>query len=69
MHMLQLHAGQRGDLVVVTHGLLIRTLLAGPLQLDADTASPACTWPTPRSASSTAAPPHALQLAQLHPPP
>jgi probable phosphoglycerate mutase len=34
--MLQLHAGQRGDLVVVTHGLLIRTLLAGPLMLGAD---------------------------------
>jgi len=33
--MLQLHAGLRGDLVVVTHGLLIGTLLAGPLQLGA----------------------------------
>jgi broad specificity phosphatase PhoE len=31
--MLQLHAGLDGDLAVVTHGLLIRILLGGPLQL------------------------------------
>jgi 2,3-bisphosphoglycerate-dependent phosphoglycerate mutase len=31
--MLQRHVGLNGDLLVVTHGLLIRTLLAGPLQL------------------------------------
>jgi probable phosphoglycerate mutase len=31
--MLQLHAGLSGDLAVVTHGLLIRILLGGPLQL------------------------------------
>jgi broad specificity phosphatase PhoE len=30
--MLQAHAGLDGDLAVVTHGLLIRILLAGPLQ-------------------------------------
>jgi broad specificity phosphatase PhoE len=35
--MLQAHAGLDGDLVVVTHGLLIRILLGGPLQLPADT--------------------------------
>lgn len=35
--MLQRHARLDGDLVVVTHGLLIRTLLAGPLQLGVDT--------------------------------
>ena len=33
--MLQRHAGLDGDLVVVTHGLVTRTLLGGPLQLDA----------------------------------
>lgn len=31
-----LHAATAGDLVVVTHGLLIRRLLAGPLRLDAE---------------------------------
>jgi probable phosphoglycerate mutase len=30
--MLQAHAGLHGDLAVVTHGLLIRVLLAGPLR-------------------------------------
>jgi broad specificity phosphatase PhoE len=34
--MLQMQSGLDGDLVVVTHGLLIRILLAGPLQLDAE---------------------------------
>jgi probable phosphoglycerate mutase len=34
--MLQQHAGQPGDLVVVSHGLAIRTLLAGPLRLGAE---------------------------------
>lgn len=33
--MLQMQAGRDGDLVVVTHGLLIRVLLAGPLRVDA----------------------------------
>jgi len=31
--MLSLHAGLDGDLIVVSHGLWLRTLLAGPLQL------------------------------------
>ena len=34
--MLQMQAGLDGDLVVVTHGLLIRMLLAGPLQVAAE---------------------------------
>ena len=35
-HLLQQHAARTGDLVVVTHGLAIRTLLAGPLRVGAD---------------------------------
>jgi probable phosphoglycerate mutase len=35
-HLLQQHAAHKGDLVVVTHGLAIRTLLAGPLRVGAD---------------------------------
>ena len=59
--MLQLHAGQRGDLVVVTHGLLIRTLLAGPLMLGADRLDGLSLANTSLSIFD-AAPPHGLQL-------
>jgi probable phosphoglycerate mutase len=47
--------------VVVTHGLVIRTLLAGPLQLDADTLEGLHLANTSLS-SFDAAPPHALRL-------
>ena len=46
--MLQQHAGLDGDLLVVTHGLLIRTLLAGPLHAGRRRRWATCTWPTPR---------------------
>ena len=59
--MLQLHAGQGGDLVVVTHGLLIRTLLAGPLQRGADILDEMRLANTSLSIFD-AAPPHALRL-------
>jgi probable phosphoglycerate mutase len=59
--MFRLHAGQRGDLVVVTHGLLIRTLLAGPLKLDAHCLAGLNLANTSLSIFD-AAPPHALQL-------
>ena len=59
--MLQRHAGLDGDLVVVTHGLLIRTLLAGPLKLGADTLGDLHLANTSLSIFD-AAPPHALQL-------
>ena len=56
---LRRHAGLHADLVVVTHGLLIRTLLAGPLQLGADT--PGHLGNTSLSIFD-AEPPHRLQL-------
>ncbi len=59
--MLQLHAGQRGDLVVVTHGLLIRTLLAGPLMRGAGRLDGLHLANTSLSIFD-AAPPHRLQL-------
>ena len=59
--MLQRHAGLDGDLVVVTHGLLIRTLLAGPLMLGVDTLGDLHLANTSLSIFD-AAPPHALQL-------
>jgi 2,3-bisphosphoglycerate-dependent phosphoglycerate mutase len=59
--MLQRHAGLDGDLVVVTHGLLIRTLLAGPLQLDGERLRELHLANTSLSIFD-AAPPHALQL-------
>jgi len=59
--MLQRHAGLRGDLVVVTHGLAIRTLLGGPLRLDAERLRELHLANTSLSIFD-AAPPHALQL-------
>ena len=57
--MLQRHAGARADLVVVTHGLLIRMLLAGPLRLGDD--APGHLGNTSLSIFD-AEPPHLLQL-------
>jgi 2,3-bisphosphoglycerate-dependent phosphoglycerate mutase len=59
--MLQRHTGLRGDLVVVTHGLLIRTLLGGPLGLGAEIMHDLHLANTSLSIFD-AAPPHALQL-------
>jgi len=59
--MLQRHAGLRGDLVVVTHGLAIRTLLGGPLQLGAERLRDLHLANTSIS-TFDAAPPHALRL-------
>jgi probable phosphoglycerate mutase len=59
--MLARHAGQAGDLVVVTHGLAIRTLLGGPLRLDAARLVDLHLGNTSVSIFD-AAPPHALQL-------
>ena len=59
--MLQLHAGQPGDLVVVTHGLAIRTLLAGPLQVPAEGLRDLHLGNTSLSIFD-ATPPHALRL-------
>ena len=59
--MLHLQVGLDGDLVVVTHGLLIRTLLAGPLQLGADSLGGLPLANTSLSIFD-AAPPHALRL-------
>ncbi|MGL6109221.1 MAG: histidine phosphatase family protein [Rubrivivax sp.] len=58
--MLRRHARLDGDLVVVTHGLLIRILLGGPLQLPADTLRDLHLANTSVSIFD-AAPPHALQ--------
>jgi broad specificity phosphatase PhoE len=59
--MLRAHAGLDGDLVVVTHGLLIRVLLGGPLRLPADVL---CELHLANTSLSIfdAAPPFALQL-------
>ena len=59
--MLKRHAGQDGDLVVVTHGLVIRTLLGGPLQLGAERLRDLHLANTSLSIFD-AAPPHALRL-------
>jgi probable phosphoglycerate mutase len=59
--MLQLHAGQLGDLVVVTHGLLIRTLLTGPLLRGAGMLGELHLANTSLSIFD-AEPPHTLQL-------
>ena len=59
--MLQQHAAQPGDLVVVTHGLAIRTLLAGPLRVAAEPLRDLHLANTSVSIFD-AAPPHALQL-------
>ncbi|MCU0919404.1 MAG: histidine phosphatase family protein [Burkholderiaceae bacterium] len=59
--MLQRHQGLEGDLVVVTHGLLIRTLLSGPWLAGAGTLGDLHLGNTSLSIFD-AAPPHALQL-------
>jgi probable phosphoglycerate mutase len=58
---LEQHDGQPGDLVVVSHGLAIRTLLAGPLGLDAGLLRDLHLANTSVSIFD-AAPPHTLQL-------
>jgi broad specificity phosphatase PhoE len=59
--LLQLHQALDGDLLVVTHGLLIRTLLAGPLMIGAAALGDLHLANTSLSIFD-AAPPHALQL-------
>lgn len=59
--LLRLHAGLQGDLVAVSHGLWIRTLLGGPLQLPAERLQGLHLGNTSVSIVD-AAPPHALQL-------
>jgi broad specificity phosphatase PhoE len=59
--MLRQHKGLDGDLLVVTHGLLIRTLLAGPLLPRGDGPGSLLLGNTSLSIFD-AAPPHALQL-------
>lgn len=59
--MLHRHAQLQADLVVVTHGLLIRTLLAGPLRLGAAALGDLHLGNTALSVFD-AAPPHTLQL-------
>ncbi len=59
--MLQRHARLDGDLVVVTHGLVIRSLLGGPLQLGAERLRELHLANTSLSIFD-AAPPHVLQL-------
>jgi len=59
--MLQQHQGLDGDLLVVTHGLLIRTLLAGPLLRGAGKLGELHLANTSLSIFD-AQPPHALQL-------
>ena len=59
--MLQHHAGLHGDLVVVTHGLVIRMLLGGPLRLDAERLRQLHLANTSLSIFD-ADPPHGLQL-------
>ena len=60
-HLLQRHAMLDGDLVVVTHGLLIRALLAGPLCQGAEALRGMHLGNTALSIFD-ATPPHALQL-------
>ena len=59
--LLQRHAGLDGDLLVVTHGLLIRTLLATALHLPAETTAGLHLGNTSVSIFD-AEPPHALRL-------
>lgn len=59
--MLLQHQGLDGDLLVVTHGLLIRTLLAASLQLGVDVVGELHLGNTSLSIFD-AAPPYALQL-------
>jgi 2,3-bisphosphoglycerate-dependent phosphoglycerate mutase len=59
--MLQQHQGLDGDLLVVTHGLLIRTLLADPLRLPAQIMAGLHLGNTSVSIFD-AEPPHALRL-------
>jgi len=59
--LLQQHQALDGDLLVVTHGLLIRTLLAGPLMIGAAALGDLHLANTSLSIFD-AAPPHALQL-------
>ena len=59
--LLRLHAGLDGDLVAVSHGLWIRTLLGGPLRLAADRLQGLHLGNTSVSIVD-AEPPHALQL-------
>lgn len=59
--MLQHHAGLHGDLVVVTHGLVIRMLLGGPPRLDAERLRHLHLANTSLSIFD-ADPPHGLQL-------
>lgn len=59
--MLQRHAALGADLLVVTHGLLIRTLLAGALRHSAERRAALHLGNTSLSIFD-AAPPHALQL-------
>ncbi len=59
--MLAQHVGLDGDLAVVTHGLLIRVLLAGALQLDAERLH-GLTLANTSVSIFDAAPPHALSL-------
>jgi len=59
--MLRRHAGLDGDLVVVMHGLAIRSLLGGPLRLGAERLLELHLANTSLSIFD-AAPPHALQL-------
>jgi broad specificity phosphatase PhoE len=59
--LLQRQAALQGDLLVVTHGLLIRTLLAGPLRQDAARVAALHLGNTSLTIFD-ALPPHALQL-------
>ena len=59
--MCRLHGAAAADLVVVTHGLLIRRLLAGPLRISAEALRDLHLGNTSVSIFD-AAPPHALQL-------
>lgn len=59
--MCRLHGAAAADLVVVTHGLLIRRLLAGPLRMGAEALRDLHLGNTSVSIFD-AAPPHALQL-------
>jgi broad specificity phosphatase PhoE len=59
--LLQRRAALQGDLLVVTHGLLIRTMLAGPLRQDAGSVAALHLGNTSLTIFD-AAPPHVLQL-------
>lgn len=59
--LLQRHAALQGDLLAVTHGLLIRRMLAGPLRHDAASTAALHLGNTSLTIFD-ATPPHALQL-------